>query len=155
MRRIGSLFLVLALLAGLIAGCGGGGSNVQRITGLTPEKVVATFHDRVKSQQYEEAALYVSPTSLAAIKGISNFLKDDLGLSDALNSNLLSVKLMGETGDFAAILATFQDGVNSTKISVKAIGLEKINGEWYIVDSNTILQNAKYKLLQDLINNVL
>lgn len=156
MRRIVCLFLVLAALAGLIAGCGGGGgTSVHRITGLTPEKVVATFHNSAKSQKYTEAALYVAPTSLASVKGVTNFLKNDLGLSDVLSSNLLSAKLVGEKGDFAVVLATLQDGVNSTKISVKAVGMEKINGEWYIVDSNTIFRDAKYKLLQDLISNVL
>jgi hypothetical protein len=86
---------------------------------------------------------------------VGNFLTKDLGLTDVVGSNLLSVKLLGKSGDFAVVTATLQDGLNSTKISVKTIGLEKIDGEWYIVDSNTIFQDAKYRLLQDLINDVL
>lgn len=157
MRKIWGLTLILIMLAGLIAGCGGGGggTKAQRITGLTPEKVVVTFHERAKNQKYEEASLYVSLTSLEAIKGVGNFLRHDLGLSDVLTSNLLSAKLMGEKGDYAVVLATFQDGTNSTKISVKPIGMEKVKGEWYIVDNKTIFQNAKYRLLQDLIDDVL
>jgi predicted small lipoprotein YifL len=153
-KKVMGLFLILVLFALVIAGCGKG-PDLHRIPGLTPDKVVATFHDLAKNQKYAEAALYVSPTSLASIKGVSSFLKNDLGLSDALNSNLLSVKVIGSSGDFAAVLATFQDGVNSTKFTMKAIGLEKINGEWYIVDNNTIYQNAKYKILQNLLSGIL
>lgn len=155
MRKILSLVAVLIVFAGLIAGCGGGGADLHRITGLTPEKVVTTFHERAKSQNFDEAALYVSPTSLAAVKGVGNFLKNDLGLTDALHSNILAAKVVGQSGDFAVVMTTLQDGVNSTKVSVKAVGLEKINGEWYIVDNNTVFRDAKYKLLQDLIDNVL
>ncbi len=155
MRKIWGLFLVLATVMALIAGCGGGGTSVHRITGLTPEKVVATFHDRAKDQNFAEAALYVSPTSLTAIKGVGNFLRNDFGLSDVVGSNLLSVKKIGENGDYAVVMATLQDGLNSAKISVKTIGLEKINGEWYIVDNDTVFRDAKYKLLQDLISSVL
>jgi hypothetical protein len=153
-KKLMGLFLSLVLLSLIIAGCGKG-ADVHRILGLTPDKVVATFHDRAKNQKYEEAALYVAPASLAAIKGVSGFLKNDLGLSDVLNSNLLSVKVVASNGDFAVVMATLQDGVNSTRITVKAIGLEKINGEWYIVDNNTIFRDAKYKTLLNLLNGIL
>ncbi|HBS59741.1 MAG TPA: hypothetical protein DEA44_10780 [Firmicutes bacterium] len=154
MRKIIMLCLTLALTAGLIAGCGGGGKGMQRLTGLSPEQVVATFQDLAKHQKYTEAALYVSPVSLASLS-VSNFLKDDLGLSNVASSNLLSVRQLGQSGDFAVVLATLQDGVNTSNISVKVIGLERIKGEWYIVDNDTIAREAKYRLLQDLINNVL
>jgi len=154
MRKLMMLCLTLALIAGLIAGCGGGGKGLHRLTGLSPEQVVTTFQDLAKHKKYAEAALYVSPVSLASVS-VSSFLKDDLGLSNVATSNLLSVKRLGQTGDFAVVLATLQDGVNTSNISVKVIGLEKIKGEWYIVDNDTIAQEAKYRLLQDLINKVL
>jgi hypothetical protein len=62
---------------------------------------------------------------------------------------------VASNGDFAVVMATLQDGVNSTRITVKAIGLEKINGEWYIVDNNTIFRDAKYKTLLNLLNGIL
>ena len=154
MRKIMMLCLILALMAGIIAGCGGGGKGLHRLTGLTPEQVVTTFQDLAKQQKYAEAALYVSPVSLTAVS-VSNFLKDDLGLSNVASSNLLSVRQLAQTGEFAVVLATLQNGVNTANISVKLIGLEKIKGEWYIVDNETIAREAKYRLLQDLISSVL
>lgn len=154
MRKLVALVLGLLLLSGLIAGCGGG-NGVHRITGLSPDKVVATFHERAKAQKLEEAALYISPTSLTAIRGVGGFLKNDLGLSDVLSSNLLMVKLIAQTGDFAVVVATLQDGVNSANVTIKPVGLERIDGEWYIVDTATAYRDAKYKLLQNLLASVL
>jgi len=154
-RKIVGLCLGLILLAGIMAGCGGNGTTLHRVKGLAPEKVVSTFYERAKSQELEEAALYIAPTSLTAISGVGGFLKNDLGLSDVLSSNLLMAKPIAEQGGFAVVLATLQDGLNSTRITVKAVGLEKIDGEWYIVDTNTAYRDAKYKALVSLLENIL
>jgi hypothetical protein len=144
------------LLTGIIAGCGGGdGAKLHRVKGLAPDKVVATFYERAKNQKLEEAALYIAPTSLKELQGVGGFLKNDLELSEIQSSNLLMAKPVAEQGGFAVVLATLQDGINSTKITVKAVGLEKIDGEWYIVDFKTAYKYAKYEALESLLKNIL
>jgi hypothetical protein len=134
-----SLLLVLVV----VAGCGGG-SGGKRQAGLSPEEVVKTFFDAAKANNYSEAALYVAP-------GASN--KDELGDITA-NANLLSVKKVAQQGDYAVIAATIQPEQNSLNVIFKTVGLEKINGEWYILDYNQIYQDAKYKVLQQLLQNI-
>lgn len=134
-----SMLLVLVV----VAGCGGG-SGGKRQAGLTPEEVVKTFFDAAKDKNYSKAALYVAP-------GASN--KDELG-DITPNSNLLSVRKVAQQGDFAVVSATIQPEQNSLNVTFKTVGLEKIDGEWYILDYDQIYQNAKYKLLQQLMEKI-
>jgi hypothetical protein len=143
--------IVLALLA---AGCGGGGAGVQRIAGLTADGVVKTFFDSAKNGRLNEAALYVSPDSANDPHTVLKYLTGQSGLDELKNSNLLSIKKVAEQGDYSVVVATLQPEQNNLNITVKPIGLEKINGEWYIVDFDKIYQDAKYKVLQQLLSKI-
>lgn len=143
LSRSWTLFSALVLVFFFtLTGCGGPG--VARITGLSPDKVVQTFYDAAKSSKMNEAALYVASESRSAGT-------DELG--SLQNMNLLSVRKVAEQGDYAVVIATLQQQ-NSINISVKPVGLEKKDGEWYIVDINSIYQNAKYSILASLLSKL-
>jgi hypothetical protein len=40
------------------------------------------------------------------------------------------------------------------EVTIKPVGLEKVNGEWYIVDFDQIYNDTKYKVLQQLMANI-
>jgi len=146
------VFSLLTILL-VIAGCGGGGSSVQRVKGLTPDGVVKTFFTAAKNNKMTEASLYVSPASKSDAQTVLKFLTGQSGIEQIKKSNLFSVKLVAQQGDYAAVIATLQEQ-DSLKFTVKPIGLEKINGEWYIVDFDQIYNDAKYKVLQQLLSNI-
>lgn len=140
--------VVMLVLVGLLAGCGGG-SAAKRITGLAPAAVVETFFNLVKSSSTNDATAYVSPASRSDVKAVMNLSS----LSEIKNSNLLSAKVVAQQGNYAVVSATMQ-AKDSFKISVKPVGLEKIDGEWYLVDFDSIANNAKYQVLQGLMSKI-
>ena len=144
------LFSILAITL-LISGCSG---TAERVYGLEPEAVVKTSFADAKANKLAHAAAYVAPSALAdanaseVTKLLTGFAVDDLK-----TVNLLSVKEVSVQGDFAAVMATFHQE-NTLKVSVKTIGLERIENEWYIVPVNRIVTNAKYHLLAELIGEL-
>ncbi len=152
-RAINSLlaFTLLSLVV-LAAGCGDS-SNLQRITGLGPDAVVRTFFNAAKTDKMNEAGLYVSPTSKGDTQTVLKFMTGQSGLDQIKNSNLISVQQVASKGDFAVVLATLQMQ-NTLNLSVKPVGLEKVNGEWYIIDTNQALTDAKYQILQQLLSSI-
>lgn len=140
----------LLLIVVLVAGCGGG-SGAKRITGLSPDGVVKTFFDAAKNNKMNDAGAYISPTSAGDAKTVVKFMTGDL--DQIKKSNLISAKLAGQQGDYAVVATTLQEQ-DSFKFTVKPVGLEKINGEWYIVDFDQIYRDAKYKVLQQLLANI-
>lgn len=148
-RKPLSLFLLaVAALTLLLGGCSG---TVERVYGLEPEAVVKTAFDAAKARKYAKAAAYVAPDTLPeADAGALTDILTGLGVEDIRTANLLSVKQVSEQGKFAAVVATIHQE-NSLKVNVKTIGLEKIEGEWYIVPMNRIVQDAKYRLLAELL----
>lgn len=153
-KAINSL-LVITLLSVVVlaAGCGGGSQNLQRITGLGPDSVVKTFFNAAKNDKMDEASLYVSPASKGDSRTVLKFMTGQSGLEQIKNSNLISVQQVASKGDFAVVLATLQLQ-NTLNLTVKPVGLEKIDGEWYIVDTNQGLTEAKYKILQQLLSSI-
>ena len=144
--------LMLALL--VTAGCGGGSdSDLKRQANLSPETVIQSFFEAAKDNQMKEAALYVSPTSVGDTQTVLKFVT---GQSSATikNANLLSVKMVAQQGNYAAALATLQPEQNSINVVFKPVGLEKIDGEWYIVDYDQIFREAKYQLLAQLMKRI-
>lgn len=152
MRNKVILVAMLMLILVVTAGCGGG-SDVQRQSGLSPEAVVQTFFDAAKGNRMKEAALYVSPTSASDTKTVLKYVTGESN-STIKNANLLSVKKVAQQGDYVAAVATLQAEQNSMNISVKPVGLEKIDGEWYIVDYDQALREAKYKVLAQLLSRI-
>lgn len=148
-----SLMAILVMVA-LLAGCGGGGSAAKRLTGLAPDAVVQAFFDAAKNNRLNEAALYVTPDSRRDTRAVIDFLSGQNGLAELKQANLITVKKVAEQGNYAVVLATLQPEPNSFNLSVKPVGLEKIDGEWYIVDFNNIYENAKYKVLEQLLKNI-
>ncbi len=142
------LFVVL-----LIAGCGSSGSGLQRIAGLTPEGTVRTFFDAAKNNRMDEAGLYVSAVSKNNIQTVLKFMTGQTGIEEIKKSNILSIKQIAQQGDYAAVLVTIQEQ-NTFKMTIKPVGLEKVNGEWYVIDFDQIYTNAKYKVLQQLLANL-
>jgi len=134
------LMLLISIFA--LVGCGGSAGN-PRITGLTPDQVVKTVFNEVQANQMNDAKEYLAP----------NTSGDNASIELMKKSNLLSVKTVANQGDYAVVMATMQQQ-NTTNFSVKPVGLEKINGEWYIVDVNNIYNNAKYALLQKLLSSL-
>lgn len=145
------LVVAMLLVLALTAGCGGG-SSAQRPSGLAPDTVVKSFFDAAKANKLNEAALYVSPDSVNDTKVVIKYVTGQTVLNELRNSNLLSVKKVAQQGDYAVVLATLQTEANSFKVSVKPVGLTRINDEWYIVEFDKIFQDAKYKVLQQLIS---
>lgn len=156
MNRTWKTLLAVSMLLVLIvvAGCGGSGSNAQRITGLSADGVVKTFFNSAKSGNMNEAALYVSADSRNNSQTVLKFMTGQSGLSEIREANLLSVKKVAEKGDYAVVVTTFQDEPGSLKVTIKPVGLVKTNGEWYIVDKDQIYSDAKYKILQQLLANI-
>lgn len=149
------LLAVSLLLVGLlIAGCGGGSdSGVQRVAGLTSEATVKTFFDAAKNNRMNEAALYVSTASKSNVQTVMKFMTGQTGVEQIKNSNILAVKQVAQQGNYAAVVVTMQEQ-NSFKMTIKPVGLEKVNGEWYIIDFDQIYSNTKYKVLQQLLANI-
>ncbi|SDF05238.1 hypothetical protein [Sporomusa acidovorans] len=148
------IILIMVLLVTLVvaAGCGGG-SELKRQPGLSPEEVVHSFFDAAKGNRMNEAALYVSETSKGDMKTV---LKYVTGQSTATikNANLLSVRQVAQQGNYAAAVATLQQEQNSLGIVFKPVGLEKVDGEWYIVDYDQVFRDAKYQVLAQLLKSI-
>ncbi|WP_425057590.1 hypothetical protein SCACP_21080 [Sporomusa carbonis] len=152
MRNKFILVAVLIMILVIVAGCGGG-SSVKRPSGLSPEEVVHNFFDSAKNSRMNEAALYVSPTSMSDTQTVLKFVTGQSS-STIKSSNLLSVKKVAQQGNYAAVIATLQQEQNSLNITIKPVGLEKINGEWYIVDSDQVFRDAKYQVLAQLLRGL-
>jgi len=144
MKARARLLLAVSLLVVLAVVDGCGGSDAKRPVGLQPVEVVTHFFDAVKNRNYSEAALYVAP-------GASD--RAELGEIKS-TANLLAVKKVAQKGDFAVVTATIQEGQNNFNFTVKTVGLERIDGEWYILDSKQIYQDAKYRLLLELLEKI-
>jgi hypothetical protein len=142
----------LLLIVALVAGCGGG-SGLQRVAGLSATETVTTFFDAAKNNRMEEASLYVSAASKSDPKTVVKFMTGQSELTQIKNSNIMSIKQVAQQGNYAALLVTTQEQ-NTFKINMKPVGLEKVNGEWYIIDFDQIYTNAKYKVLQQLLANI-
>jgi uncharacterized membrane protein len=144
------MLLVLVAFAASIAGCGGG-QAVQRIAGLTPENVVRTFFDAAKNNRMNEASLYVSETSKTDPQTVLKFVTGQTDAQQLKDANLLLVKQVAMQGDYAVTAVTLE---KAGSFQVKAIGLERVAGEWYIVDFDQILNNAKYDILRNLLSKI-
>lgn len=152
-NRMKSMAAISLLLLVLIVGGCGGGAGLQRIAGLSPEGVVKTFFNAARDGKLNEAGLYVSAASKSDAQTVMKFITGQSGLEQFKNSNLLSVKQVAQQGDYTVMVTTLQDQ-DSFKMTVKPVALEKVAGEWYIVDTNQIYQDAKYKILQQLMANL-
>lgn len=149
-KQILTVVAVIVALTVLLVGCGGG-SGAQRIAGLSPEGVVKAFVTAAKGDKLAEAGLYVSQATKTDPKTVSAFLAN--GLGDLKDTNVAAVKVVAQAGNYAAVVVTLQQE-NTFKITVKPVGLEKISGEWYIVDNNQIYQSAKYSILAELLKKI-
>lgn len=156
MRNKFILVVMLMLILVVTAGCGGGsgGSEVKRQAGLSPEQVVHSFFDAAKGNRMNEAALYVSPTSAGDTQTVLKFVTGQTSAT-IKSANLLSVKIVAQQGNYAAAVATLQQEQNSLNVSIKPVGLEKVNGEWYIVDYDQAFREAKYQVLAQLLKGIL
>jgi len=134
------VILLVSIFA--LAGCDGS-TGAPRITGLAPDAVVRTVFNAVQTDRMNDAKEYLAP----------NTVGDNSSLQAMRNSTLLSTKTVASQGDYAVVMATMQQQ-NSTNFSVKPVGLEKINGEWCILDVNNIYSNAKFAILQKLLGNL-
>jgi len=156
-RNSMKLLLVIGALVGvmLVSGCGGSdsGTGVQRIAGLNTEDTVKTFFDAAKNNRMNEAGLYVSAASKTNAQTVLKFMTGQSGMDQIKNSNILSIKQLTQQGNYAVVVATIQEA-NSFKMTIKPIGLEKVNGEWYIIDFDQVYADAKYKVLQQLLSNI-
>ena len=152
-RKLTILTVVSLLLLLLVSGCGGGQTQSARINGLSADGVVKTFFEAAKAGKYNEASAYIAPGSTNP-KALIKYISGKPELDQLKKANLLSLKKVAEEGNYSVVVATFQTTDNSLSLAVKPIGLEKVNGEWYIVDFDKIYQDAKYRLLQQLISNI-
>lgn len=143
----GILFLMLLAVT---AGCAN--QNVTpRQSGLSPEAVVSTFFQSVKNDRLAEAGQYISPEIAANQDVIKEFSGQD-DLTVLQTATLLNVKKVTEQDPYAVAAATLQTADGG--VQVKPVGLEKINGEWYLVPINQIYQQAKYQLLLKLLLSI-
>ena len=140
--------LVLVILA---AGCGGGGG--KRITGLTPTGVVQTFYNEAQDGHTGTASLYLAPDDGGSTAAVVKSLTSKLSLKDLKNTNLLAVKEAARQDNFAVVVATLQVQ-NSANVVVQPVGLEKIDGEWYIVNPEKVAQDAQYQVLAQLLTKL-
>ncbi|MBP2653416.1 MAG: hypothetical protein H6Q73_985 [Firmicutes bacterium] len=155
LNRKMTLILIISIMVIVLAAAGcGGGSGLQRVSGLSSDDVVKTFFNAAKSGQLNEAALYVAPSSKNDPQTVLKYLTGQSGLEVIKHANLLSLKKVTEQGNYAVVVATLQPEQNSLALTVKPVGLEKINGEWYIVDFSKIYQDSKYQLLQQLLSKI-
>lgn len=149
MKKRNFIFAITAmvLMAILISGC----STGERKYGLEPEAVVKTAFQEAKSGRLQNAAAYVAPSALkdGNVSGVSKMLTG-YSVSELKSANLLSVKQVSSRSNFAVVVATIHRE-NSLKVGVKTIGLEKIQGEWYVIPTDRIVQDAKYRLLAELL----
>ena len=153
-KRTVTIMVAMVIMTALLAGCGGGGgATVQRVAGLGPDGVVKAFVAAAKADKLDEAGLYVSPTTKSDPRAIAGFLSGTNGLGDLKTANVAAVKVVGQSGDYAAVVLTLQQE-NTFKITVKPVGLERIKGEWYIVDVNQVYQNSKYSVLAELLKKI-
>lgn len=153
MRNKFILAAVLITVLIVTAGCGGGGTAVKRQAGLSPEEVVHSFFAAAKGNRMNEAALYVSPASISDTQTVLKFVTGQSSTT-IKNANLLSVKKVVQQGNYAATIATLQQGQDSVSIVIKPVGLEKVNGEWYIVDYDQAFRDAKYQVLAQLLKGL-
>lgn len=151
MKKLLAMSLLLVVL--LVAGCGSSSAGLQRIAGLTTEGTIKTFFDAAKNNRMNEASLYVSAASKNNIPTVLKFMTGQTGVEEIKNSNILSIKQIAQQGNYAAVVVTIQEQ-NSFKLTIKPVGLEKTNGEWYIIDFDQIYTDAKYKVLQQLLANI-
>ncbi len=142
----------MLVLVVLIAGCGGS-SDAKRTPGLSATETVNTFFDAAKNNRMSEASLYVSAASKSDSRTVLKFMKGQSGIEQIKNANIVSIRQVAQQGNYSALVVTIQEQ-NSLKMSIKPIGLEKVNGEWYIVDFDQIYNDAKYKVLQQLLANI-
>ena len=138
---------VLLLVLAFTAGCGS--SSFVREANLSPEAVVQKFFTAAQNNRMNEAAAYVSPTAAGDTQTVFRFVTGQSGTA-IKNANLLSVRLIAQQNNFAIALATLQPEQNSLNLDVKPVGLEKIDGEWYLVDYDQVFREAKYQLLAQL-----
>lgn len=151
-RNIRVLLAVsMLILVILVAGCGGS-SGGKRVPGLSATETVTTFFDAAKNNRMSEASLYVSAASKNDSKTVLKFMTGQ-GIQEIKNANIVSIKQVAQQGNYAALVVTIQEQ-NSIKMSIKPIGLEKVDGEWYIVDFDQIYNDAKYKVLLQLLSNI-
>ncbi len=136
----------------VVAGCGGS-SDAKRIPGLSATETVTTFFDAAKNNRMSEAGLYVSAASKSDSRTVLKFMTGQSGIEQIKNANILSIQQVAQQGNYSATVVTIQEQ-NSLKMSIKPVGLEKINGEWYIVDFDQIYSDAKYKVLLQLMSNI-
>lgn len=139
--RITTVVMVLVSMF-VLAGCDGS-TGAPRITGLAPEAVVRTVFSEVQADHMSDAKEYLAPDTTG----------DNSSLQTMRNSNLINAKTVANQGGFAVVMATTMQQ-NTSNISVKPVGLEKINGEWCILDVNNIFNNTKYAVLQRLLGNM-
>jgi hypothetical protein len=144
-----SILIILTALLGLTLLLGGCAGTVGRDLGLEPEAVVKTAFEAAKKQRMMQAAAYVAPEALSEASAVTKLLTG-FSVEDMKTANLLSVKKVSARDNFAVVVATIHQE-NTLKISVKTIGLEKIEDEWYIVPMDRIVQDAKYRLLAELL----
>ena len=144
-----SIVIVLTALLGLTLLLGGCSGIVERERGLEPEAVVKTAFEAAKAQKMMRAVAYMAPETLTEASAVTKLLTG-LSVEDMKTANLLSVKKVSVRGNFAVVVATIHQE-NTLKISVKTIGLEKIEDEWYIIPMDRIVQDAKYRLLAELL----
>lgn len=141
--------LCLLLFAAAAAGCATG----ERQTGLSPAGVVETFYQNAKEGRTGQAALYIAPGTELETGDVARQVSGLAELRELRSTNLVDVRQVASQGDFAVVLATVQTK-NSLRTSVKAVGLERTDGEWYIVDSDRMIANARYRILADLIRRI-
>ncbi len=153
MLKVTAVFTLLIMVL-LAAGCGGGQGGAKRLTGLAPDEVVKTFFDTAKGGNLNEAGLYVSPSTASDPQVVVKYLTGKSGLNEIKNANLLSLRKAAEQGNYAVVVATLQTAQNTANIVIRPVGLEKVDGEWYIVDLDTIYQGAKYQILQQLLSKI-
>jgi hypothetical protein len=141
----------IVIMALFVGGCSG---TAERVRGLEPEAVVKTAFEAAKSKKIMQAAAYVAPGTLTDVDAATiTKLLTGFGVDDIKTANLLSVKKVSARGDFAVVVATIHQE-DTLKISVKTIGLEKIEDEWYIIPMDRIVQDTKYRLLAELLGGV-
>lgn len=146
------LAISLLMVVLLTAGCDSG-ADAQRVPGLTSDAVVKTFYDAAKNNRMSEAGLYVSASSKSDPKTVLKFMTGQSGVDQIKNSNILSVNQVTQQDSYAVVAVTMQEQ-SSLKITIKPVGLEKIGGEWYIVDLDQVYADAKYNVLLQLLGNI-